>query len=91
MQERLAMMKALNDQNADRQITLEKIEKDFEAKLMKIIADLETKTAATQAKREDSAQRHVGDRIQQLADEVIELRDALTQQENMNGPTSFVG
>lgn len=80
MQERLAMQKALNDQNADRQLTARKIEADFEAKLMKIIADLETKMGALNQKREDSTKKNVGDKIQQLADEVIELRNALTQQ-----------
>lgn len=49
-QERMQMIKALNDQSADRQIEMQKINNDFEAKLLKIVADVETKSAATTEK-----------------------------------------
>lgn len=48
--ELMQAMKALNDQDKDRAIDMEKINKDFEAKMTKIIADIETKTAATTEK-----------------------------------------
>jgi hypothetical protein len=48
--ERQQLIMALNDKTADRAVDIDKINKDFEAKMTKIVADIETKTAATQEK-----------------------------------------
>lgn len=48
--ERQQLIAALNDKTADRAVEIDKINKDFESKLTKIVADIETKTAATQEK-----------------------------------------
>jgi len=76
-QERVAMMKALNDQQADRLVDVEKINKDFEAKVLKVVADMETKMAAVQQKAEQSMQTQVGAKIEGLAQGVQALMEAL--------------
>ncbi len=57
--ERQQMIKALTDQQADRALERAKIDKDFEAKLLKITADLEAKTAQTQAGIQESMMTHI--------------------------------
>ena len=44
MAERTQMLRDLTDQRADRAVKVEKVQRDFEAKLMKIFADMKTKT-----------------------------------------------
>lgn len=58
-QERQQMIKAITDQSADRALEKEKIDKAFEAKLIKVVADVETKTAATQAGIQESMMTHI--------------------------------
>lgn len=59
-------MAALNDKDKDRAIALEKIGKDFEAKVLGVMQ-----------KAEDSAQKHVGFHIQNLARDVNDLREEI--------------
>lgn len=78
MQERVQMMKALNDQNADRQIEMEGINKKFEAALAKIIADFDTKTAATKQKEVANVTTHAH-AIADLGIRVTELMHKISQ------------
>lgn len=64
--ERQQMIKALTDRQADRALEKEKIDKDFEAKLTKIAADLEAKTAATQQAGIDAIITHVAAMAQNM-------------------------
>jgi hypothetical protein len=50
MQERAGMLKQLHDQSADRAVDMEKIQRDFEAKAMKVMADLEKTAQANYTK-----------------------------------------
>lgn len=75
--ERIQMMKELTDKAADRNITLEKVNKDFEAKLLKIVADVETKTAATQEKAVASFNAHIGSRLTELGEGMTLLMQQL--------------
>lgn len=77
-QERVQMLKQLADQGAERSIEVSKIEKEFEAKLLKIVADVETKMAATAQKQEASVHQHVGSKLTDLAGAVQELEVALS-------------
>lgn len=75
--ERQQLVAALTEQQSDRAQRQDKIEKDFEAKLMTMIANFETKMAQVQQKSEDSANRHIGSKIEDLANEMVELRRTL--------------
>lgn len=66
-------MAALNDKDKDRAVALEKIQKDYEAKM-----------AAILEKAEANFQKHVGSHVQNLADDVRNLTDHLHK---MNGAT----
>jgi Phage P22-like portal protein len=55
---RQAMMQ-LVDKGADRAVAADKIQKDFEAKLLKIIGDAETKMAAVNQRSHDNANTHL--------------------------------
>ena len=68
-----AAMIALNDKSADRAIEMEKIGRDFEAKLLKIVSDTETKVALIQEKADASYNAHIGSQIKQLGLDVAEL------------------
>ena len=85
-----AAMKQIADQNADRAQRQDKIDKDFEAKLIGIVAAIESKAAELQQrqqgslldlqqKRESEFDKKVGTQLQSLAEGVIGLRDALMQ------------
>ncbi len=65
-QERTAMMKQLMDQEADRAQRQDKIDKDFEAKLLAVIQKAEAAVAT-----------HIGSQLKDLAEGVNLLRDTL--------------
>lgn len=71
--------KALADKEADRAIDRDKIDKDFEAKLLKIVSDVETKMAATQEKAVASWNAHIGSRLEEVAQGVKMLEGALSE------------
>ena len=73
-------MAALQDKNADRAIDMDKIQKDYEAKLLTVIGNTETKLAALSAKSHDNAannDRAMFDHIQELGKGVSELAKAI--------------
>lgn len=75
--EKMQLTQALTEQQSDRAQRQDKIEKDFEAKLLQIVAEVETKMAATQQKQDDAIMKHVGGPIAELAKGVAELRGAM--------------
>lgn len=72
-----AAMMQLNDKNADRALTAQQIKNDFEAKVMKVVSDMETKMAAIEEKREANFNTHIGAQIRELGANVTELMHAL--------------
>ena len=72
-----AAMFALNDKDKDRALKADGINKDFEAKLLKIVGDMETKMAATQERAEANFNTHIGAQIKDLGQGVTELVHAL--------------
>ena len=64
-----AALKALGDKQADRAIQMDKIEKDFEAKLIGVVQ-----------KAEAAYSTHVGSQLKDLADGVRELREHIGSQ-----------
>ena len=80
MVERQQMIKMLTDQQADRAQKQDEIDKNFEAKLLKVVADVETKTAATQEKAVASFNAHIGSRLEELGKGVAELMAQLNSQ-----------
>ena len=72
-------MLALNDKQADRAVLMEQIGRDFEAKLLKIAADTETKIAAIEQKADMHHQTQIGERVQQLGENVASLIQTLDQ------------
>jgi hypothetical protein len=77
MQEKVLLQKALTDQQADRAQRQDEIEMTFEAKLLKIVADMEKAQEANAVKAADSFNRTVGSSLERWAESVAELRDAL--------------
>jgi hypothetical protein len=65
--------KALADKDADRQIEMTKINNDFEAKLLNVVANVETKMAATQEKAVANFNTHIGAQIKELGTGVTTL------------------
>ena len=68
-----AAMMALNDKNADRALEADKANKDFEAKLLKVVADLEAKQAATEERAVANFNTHIGAQIRELGMQVAGL------------------
>jgi hypothetical protein len=67
----------LNDKKADRALEADSINKDFEAKLLKIVSDMETKMASVQEKAQANYNTHIGAQIAQLGEGVTQLMHAL--------------
>lgn len=61
-------MAALNDKGADRAVALKKIELDFEAKLFGVVQ-----------RAESDFQKHIGSHVQNLADDVRKLHEAVNK------------
>lgn len=80
--ERTAMMRALTDQQADRAQRQDKIDKDFEARLLKVVADIETKTQQTQERAQSNFNTHIGAQLKELAEATRMLHGALAPQAN---------
>jgi hypothetical protein len=71
-QEHVQALKALQDKNADRAIEVSGQDKDFEAKILKIVADMETKSAATHEKAVGNILTH-SHAVSELGVKVAEL------------------
>lgn len=67
MAERQQMIKALTDKQADRDIEIQKVNKDFEVKLLAVIQ-----------KAEQSSNKDVGSALKDLASEVVAFNQALS-------------
>lgn len=65
-QQLMQAAKALQDKQQDRAIDMDKIEKDFEAKIMKIISDRDAKAEATQEKATSNLITHITAEIHAL-------------------------
>jgi len=81
--EKMQLTAALTSQNADRAIQMDKIEKDFDAKLLNVAATFEAKMGAIQQKADQAAMQHVGQPIIELAETVKQLHAALAAPEQM--------
>ncbi|HXJ61879.1 MAG TPA: portal protein [Verrucomicrobiae bacterium] len=79
-----AAMAALQDKKEDRALEAEKIQKDFEAKLIKIVSDVETKMAAIQEKASANFNTHIAAQISQLGEGVTSLMHALEEPDAAN-------
>lgn len=80
-QERMQLMKALTDENADRAIKQDSVNKTFEAKLLAIVQ-----------KAEDSFQKNLGSQVSTLVDTVNALMEGLQgQSPALAGPTAPTG
>lgn len=75
--EKQQLLAALAERQSDRALQADQIEKNFEAKLLSIVAQVETKMAAVQQKQDEAMLRHVGEPIAELARGVAELRAAM--------------
>ena len=72
-------MMALNDKTADRNVEMTKIQNDFEAKLLNVVMQMETKTAATHEKSVSNFNSHIGAQIKELGTSVTQLVHKLEQ------------
>jgi DNA anti-recombination protein RmuC len=75
--EKQQLMAALTERQSDRALQADQIEKTFEAKLLGVVAQVETKMAAVQQKQDEAMMKHVGAPIAELARGVEELRAAM--------------
>lgn len=78
--ERMQLMRALGDKRADRAQRQDEIDKNFEAKILKVVADTEK-----------AFQAQIGTRLDQLADGVNELMAALAKPAESTEPTQSAG
>jgi hypothetical protein len=78
-QEKAALMAQVMDKNQDRAVKMDQIEKDFEAKLLNIVMQMETKMAAIQQKAEATVMTHVGSQLKDLAEGVKLLESTLAE------------
>jgi len=72
-------MKALEDKGADRAIEADKINKTFEAALLKVVADIETKMANVQEHATANFNTHIGAQMRQLGADTTAMMHALEQ------------
>ncbi len=82
-QEKMQLTQALTEQNSDRAQRQDKIDKDFEAKLIGVVGQIETKMAAVQQKQDQMIVDRVMAPIGELARGVQELRMALMAPQDM--------
>ncbi len=82
-----AAMAQLQDKGADRQIEATKIQTDFEAKLLKIISDVETKMAGLDQRSHDNANTHRTAQIKEIANVTKEVARSVEPGLG-DGPTS---
>lgn len=77
-------MAGLQDKNADRALEADKISKDFEAKLLKVVSDTETKMAAIQEKATANFNTHIGAQLNELGTGVTTLMHSLENPQAAN-------
>ncbi len=77
-------MTALQDKGADRALISDKINKDFESKLLKIVSDTETRMAALEEKARDNQNTHLVAQVKELGAATTALIHAVDQPEASN-------
>lgn len=77
-------MAALQDKKEDRAVDIDRVQKDYEAKLLKIIADTETRMAAIEQKSHDNANTHAAAQVHAVADGEMEAARLLMDAENQD-------
>ena len=80
-----AAMVQLQDKGQDRAIDMERIQKEYEAKLLKIIADTEAKMAGLEQKSHDNAVTHTTARVKEMAEATKEVAQAMNEPEKAEG------
>lgn len=85
--EKQQLIHALTERESDRAQLQDQIDKNFEAQLLKVTADVETKMAALQQKQEQSMQDRIGGSIDELVRGFAALETALNRP-NLNGSAS---
>ena len=83
-QEKTAMMQQLMSQDKDRAITMDKIQKDFDAKLLGIVAKIETEANKAAMKAVESHNKVMAGEFKDLAQGVTELKEALINPQKGN-------
>jgi len=83
-------MQQLNDKTADRAVEADKIEKQFEAALLKVVADVETKMAKVQEQAVANYNTHITAQMQALADGVKGLEGALGEGKEKKEATAAI-
>lgn len=73
-------MKELGDKKADRALETLKIEHDFEAKLAKIVSDVETKMAAIDQRHSANVNTHIGAQVGELGVKTTALMHQIQDQ-----------
>lgn len=71
------LSQALTEKQSDRALQAQKQEQDFEAKLIKVIADSESKAAQTHEKAVSNFNAHIGSQIKDLGEKVTALVHSL--------------
>ena len=85
---RAAMMQ-LQDKGADRQLEATKIQQDFEARLIKIMADVETKMAHVNQQSHDNANTHLVAQAKEFGTAATEAMHLLDKIEGANKETGL--
>ena len=70
-------MAALQDKGADRALEMEKIQRDFESKLLSVVATFEAKLAAVNEKSVSNFNTHIGSQLNELGQGVTTLIQAM--------------
>ena len=84
--ERQQLIAALTEKQSERALEMTKIQNDFDAKLLKIVADVETKQAKTQAEMAENFNTHIVAQIRELGSGVKLLHDMMMAQQQANKP-----
>ena len=79
---------ALGDKQADRAIDMDKINKDFEIAIMRVVSDVETKMAKVQQQAMTAATSHIGSQLKDLAEGVRMLHGYLAAPADGEGEQS---
>lgn len=86
-QERVKLLQALTDKQADRAQKQDEINKAFEAKILGIVAQVETKMAAVQEKAVSNFNTHIGAQLKQLGEGVTTLIHSMEEKTRTGAAT----
>lgn len=85
--ERMQMMKALNDKQADRDIEVSKINHDFEAKMLAVVQKMEQASLSSQTQVQTTFMTHIGAEIKALGDNVGKLMKGIDSNQTTSKDT----